>query len=253
MLRSRLIPVLLLDGNRLVKTINFESPRYIGDPLNAIRILNQKEVDELVILDISATKLLKDPNYELIAQIASECFMPLCYGGGIQNIEQVKKLFQTGIEKISLRTKAIFQPKLISDIANQFGSQAIVFSLDTCRNTLGETKLYRSSSEIPPLLSVKKVLQNAVEAGAGEILLTSVDREGTGVGLDCALIQEVASEFSVPVIANGGLGNLSHAQEALLSGASAVAGSSFFVFHGKHKAVLITYPPREIIDTLISD
>jgi cyclase len=244
MLLPRLIPILLLDGNRLVKTINFKSPKYVGDPINTIRIFNEKEVDELILLDISASKLNKEPNYDLVEQIASECFMPLCYGGGIVNIEQARRLFQSGIEKVCVRTSAVFQPDLITNLASNFGSQAIVVSIDIVGTSLKDYDLLKTEKELTFSGSWLELLERSVASGAGEILLTSVEREGSNKGLAIDLIQEASKNLSVPLIINGGLNSLIHAQEGLTAGADAIAGGSFFVFQGKHKAVLISYPNK---------
>jgi len=253
MLRYRLIPILLLDGNKLVKTTGFDSPKYVGDPINAIRIFNEKEVDELIVLDIAATRFKRNPNYELIEQIASECFMPLCYGGGISNIDQVKRLFQCGIEKVSLRSSAILFPKFINLIASQFGSQATVVSLDIIRSRQGPIKLFQSHKEEYSDHEFFETLHNIIDAGAGELILTSIKREGTGIGLDLDLIQKVSANLQIPLVVNGGLGSLDHAKQAFQAGADAVAGGSFFVFHGKYKAVLLSYPSKNELDSIQLD
>jgi cyclase len=253
MLKSRLIPILLVDQNRLVKTTQFTSPKYVGDPINTIRIFNEKEVDELMIFDISASKYGREPNYELLEQMASECFMPVCYGGGISKVEQANRLFQIGIEKISLRASAINNSDFISELAKRFGSQAIVASFDIIGNNSKNYKLIEIGKDEYPQKHWMEYLKDVVGAGAGEILLTCVEREGLRNGLAIDLIQEASKELSVPLIAQGGLGSIEHAQEALLAGADAVAGGSFFVFHGKHKAVLISYPTRNALNLLLAN
>ena len=250
MLRSRLIPILQIDGNRMVKTTKFDLPKYVGDPLNAIRIFNEKEVDELILLDISASKVGREPNYELIEQVATECFMPLCYGGGVTNMDQVKKLFQLGIEKVCLRTSAILNPKLINSISNMYGSQATVVALDTVTSKSGEIHLFKTHNENYFNHSFSETIQKVVDSGAGEIIVTSVEREGTESGLDLELIKNISLNLPVPLVVNGGLGTLDHAKQALKAGASAVAGGTFFVFRGKYKAVLISYPDKCELDNL---
>jgi len=241
---------MLIDGTALVKTTKFSSPQYVGDPLNTIRIFNEKEVDELIVLDISATKLNRDPNYELLEQLASECFMPLCYGGGIQNIDQAQRLFQLGIEKISLRSSVLRNPRLIEEIASLFGSQAVTVSIDVIRSSIDSIELFDSSRKQNPEINWIDTLKQFVSVGAGEILLTSVDREGSRTGMDLDLIRQASLGLSVPLIAHGGVGRMEDVRDALKAGADAVAGGSFFVFHGKHKAVLITYPSRMQLDDL---
>jgi cyclase len=243
MLRSRVIPCLLLRGNGLVKTRRFKDPVYIGDPVNAIRIFSEKEVDELVILDIDASRLGKEPNYALIEEMAGEAFMPVAYGGGIRDIEQVKRLIRCGIEKVVVNSSATESLQVIRDSAATFGSQAVVGAIDVKRTLFGGYRVMSRSATVEVPVSVAQHLRALVDAGAGEILLNSVDRDGTMAGYDLALIREVAGSVTVPVVACGGAGTTEHLREAILnSGASAVAAGSMFVFHGKHRAVLINYP-----------
>jgi len=251
MLKHRVIPALLLKNNGLVKTVKFKNPKYVGDPINAIRIFNDKEVDELVILDISASKEGRDPNYTIIREIAGECFMPLCYGGGVRSLEQAKQIFSLGVEKVCLQTAALTNLELVSDIAARFGSQSVVVSVDIKRDWLGRYQLYRA--DIAKLVSApwQKFIQNAVAAGAGEILLNAVDRDGTLAGPDLDLIRQSNHNLQVPLIALGGVGSLEDIRLAVAAGANAVAAGAFFVFHGPHRAVLITYPPYEVLEDLL--
>ena len=193
MLKYRVIPALLLDGEALVKTTHFKRPIYVGDPINAIRIFNDKEVDELMVLDISASKKNRPPNFDLIHQFAGECFMPLSYGGGIKTVDQARRLFEIGVEKISIQSAAIENLNLITSIANQFGSQSIIVSVDVKNNWLNKYKVFSSTDrkilKADWLLTVKR----AVEAGAGEILLNSVDRDGTMDGMELNLIKMASS------------------------------------------------------------
>jgi cyclase len=243
---------MLLDGNALVKTVNFSSPKYVGDPINTLRIFNEKEVDELIILDITATKSNSEPNYELIEQLSSECFMPLCYGGAIRNIQQAHRLFQLGIEKISLQTSAFLDPGFVQELANMFGSQAVTVSIDVVRDASGKIILHKENSILNFEMNWLETLELFVSSGAGEILLTSVDREGTRQGMDLDLIRQASIDLPVPLIAHGGVGTMDDIRDALAAGADAVAGGSYFVFHGRHKAVLITYPSRAQLDELDS-
>jgi cyclase len=245
MLRNRIIPCLLLHNEKLVKTVKFKNPVYVGDPINAIRIFNEKEVDEIVLLDISASKTNSGPNFKLIENIAGECFMPLCYGGGITNMEHVDKLFSIGVEKVCIQTEAIRKISFINDVANKYGSQAITVSVDIKRNIWGSNKIF--SYLIGKSLNINWLegISSFIEAGAGEIMLNSIDRDGTMKGMDLESIEMVSKSINVPLIAIGGVGSLEDINEGLKSGANAISAGSFFVFHGPHKAVLITYPSFE--------
>ena len=251
MLKHRVIPCLLLRNRGLVKTLKFKNPKYVGDPINAIRIFNEKEVDELLVLDIEASKTNKEPNYDLIEQFAGECFMPLAYGGGIQTVDQAKRLFSIGVEKIALQTSALNNLKLVSDIASRYGNQSVVVAIDIKKSFLGRYRLY--SSATGKLLDQDWIefLKSAVDAGAGEILLNAVDKDGTLSGIDTSLIRKASNFCAVPLIATGGVGSLDDLKSAVNSGANAVAAGAFFVYHGPHRAVLITYPKyNELIDLL---
>jgi len=242
MLKHRVIPCLLLRNRGLVKTKKFAHPSYIGDPLNAIRIFNDKEVDELLVLDIESSKSKCKPNYGLIEQFAGECFMPLCYGGGITSLDEVKQLFSLGVEKVSIQTSALKDLKIISDIASRYGSQSVVVSIDVKKNFLGQHKLYASATKKILHQDWLDYLKRSIIAGAGEILINSVDQDGTLGGIDRSLIERAGEVCSVPLIAMGGVSSLSDIKEAVDAGASAVAAGAFFVYHGPHRAVLITYP-----------
>jgi cyclase len=240
----RVIPILLIKGNGLVKTKKFRDPTYIGDPINTVKIFNDKEVDELVVLDIDASREKRGPNFQLIGEMASECFMPMAYGGGISNYAQARQIFDCGIEKVSFNTSGLQQPELISEIAKSYGSQSVIVSMDIQKNFWGKYRVVipggRTSGEDP----VTYALQ-AQERGAGEILLNSVDRDGTYLGYDLPLIQSVASALQIPVVACGGAKNTSDFAAAIQHGASAVAAGSMFFFHGPHQAVLINFPTQQ--------
>ena len=242
MLKHRVIPALLLLNGGLVKTTRFKDPSYVGDPLNAIRIFNEREVDELMVIDIAASRQSSDPDYALIEQLAGECFMPLAYGGGVRNVSQARQLFSLGVEKVCLQTAVLKNPRLVSELANQFGSQSVMVSVDVKKNFLGKTKLYHSASGRLMDDAWIDVMRDLVLAGAGEVLLNSVDKDGTLAGPDLSLIEEASSQIDVPLIALGGVSSLSDIKACVDAGASAVAAGSFFVFHGPHRAVLITYP-----------
>lgn len=251
MLKHRVIPCLLLHNGGLVKTTKFANPKYVGDPINAIRIFNDKEVDELIVLDISASKEGCEPNYELLEQLAGECFMPLCYGGGIRTIEQAQKLFALGIEKVSLQSAVIGDTSLITKISKQFGSQSVVVSVDVKKNWMGKRSLYVSATGKVSSPYWMHSIQQAVSAGAGEVMLNAVDRDGLMQGMDIDLIREASSALGVPLIAVGGVGCLVDIKAAVDAGASAVAAGAFFVFYGPHRAVLISYPGYQELEELL--
>ncbi len=241
MLRPRVIPCLLLKGSGLVKTRQFADPKYVGDPNNAIRIFNEKSADELIVLDIEASRGGRGPNFEMIEQFAGECYMPVCYGGGVTTIEQAARILSLGVEKISIQSAAIDDFSLIGEIASRFGSQSVVLSVDVRRGRLGQDRLVSSTRGKPAKRGWLDWMTAGVDAGVGEVLLTSVNREGTMTGLDLALIRAAAGAIAVPLIANGGVGSMSDIAEGLEAGASAIAVGSYFVFQGPHRAVLITY------------
>ncbi|MFH6597905.1 AglZ/HisF2 family acetamidino modification protein [Ectopseudomonas khazarica] len=250
MLKHRIIPALLLRESGLVKTQRFGKHKYIGDPVNAIRIFNEKEVDELILLDIDASRQGREPNYDLIESVAAECFMPFGYGGGISSIEQARRLFAFGVEKVVLQTAALAYPGLIREIAQRFGSQSVVVSLDIKRDWFGRYRLWSSSHRKALNGDWLDSLKLLVEAGAGEVLLNSVDRDGTLQGYDLRLIEIAAHAVGIPVIALGGAGSLQDFRLATDSGASAVAAGSLFVMQGPHRAVLISYPNYSELESL---
>jgi cyclase len=250
MLRPRVIPCLLLHQGGLVKTMRFRNPTYVGDPVNAIRIFNDKEVDELVVLDIDASREGREPDYALVEHIAGECFMPLCYGGGVRTVEQAARLFSLGVEKVSLQTAALQDMNLLRSIADRFGSQSVIFSLDVKRGWFGRVHAFAAATRRSVSASWQKILVEAVAAGAGEVMLNVVDRDGTMSGMDQELVREASSLVSVPLVAMGGVGSTSDIEAGFRAGASAVGAGAFFVFHGPNRAVLITYPrPDEPIFT----
>jgi cyclase len=242
MLNPRVIPSLLLSKGGLVKTHRFAAPKYVGDPINAVRIFNDKEVDELMVLDIDATKEGRGPDFELIEQLAGECFMPLCYGGGIRNFDDARTLFGLGVEKVAIQSAFLQDPAVLRRLASHAGEQAVVASIDVEKNWLGKHKVRASAGVRPRSSDWRLLLREAVANGAGEVLLTSVEREGTMKGLDLSLIEEASRSIDVPLIAAGGAGSLADIRAAVAAGADAVAVGAFFVLHGPHRAVLITYP-----------
>ncbi len=246
MIRTRVIPVLLLQNHQLVKTTQFKNPKYIGDCINALKIFNEKGADELAVLDINAS-LKKTPDFKFIEQLVGECFMPLAYGGGIQTIEQAQQLFSIGIEKIILGASAHETPTLVTALANQFGSQSVVVSVDVKKDWLGRARVHiqngKKSTGVEALVYGKRM----EKLGAGELIIQSIDRDGVGKGYDLELIEQVAPDLKIPIVALGGAGNITDFAKAKQAGASAVAAGSLFVFKGPHKAVLISYPtPKEL-------
>lgn len=243
MLSTRVIPCLLLKNQGLVKTVKFKKPTYVGCPCNAIKILNEKEVDELIFLDITATRENRRTPFKLISEIATECFMPFCYGGGIKSLEEIQTIFSLGAEKVAINTQAIFNPCLVKQASEKFGSQSIVVSIDVKKDLLGNYKVFsHSSKKLLKLDPVGFAIQMA-EMGAGELLVNSVDRDGTMQGYDLDLLNRITKAVNIPVIALGGAGTLEHFKDAVKKGnASAVSAGSMFVFIGKHRAVLINYP-----------
>jgi cyclase len=253
MLRPRVIPALLLHNGGLVKTTRFKAPNYIGDPINTIRIFNEKEVDEILVLDINASKNAKEPNYELIEQLAGECFIPLAYGGGVNSISQARRLFSLGIEKLCIQTAAVENPLFITQLSSEFGSQSIIASIDIKKSWRGTPKVYKSSVGHKLGVYWLSLISQMVEAGAGEVLLNCVDKDGTLSGPDISLIDLASKQVRVPLIAVGGVSSLSDIKDCIDAGASAVAAGAYFVYHGPHRAVLITYPSSQDLDQLFQD
>jgi cyclase len=251
MLKNRVIPSLLLKNGGLVKTTKFKDPKYVGDPINAIKIFNEKQVDELMVLDITASKEGREPNYSLIEQFAGECFMPLAYGGGIRTVEQAKRLFASGVEKICLQTAALENLALVTELAERFGSQSVMVSIDIKKNWLGSPQVYSASREKVIVTNWLELLHQLIEAGAGEVLLNAVDKDGTLSGPDLDLIQKASKAVQVPLIAVGGISSLEDIKAAINVGASGVAAGAFFVYYGPHRAVLITYPKYEELENLL--
>ena len=243
---ARIIPVLLLRGDGLVKGVRFKDHRYVGDPINAVKIFNDKEVDELVFLDITATIEQRPCRLELVQHIADECYMPFGVGGGVRSVEDIRMLLNSGAEKVCINTAAVATPELIREASATFGSQSIVVAIDVRQSWRGVSRVYTHAGRNKTALEPVEWARRAAELGAGEILLTSVDRDGTHRGFDLDLLRAVSAAVDVPVIACGGAGCYRDLSDAVASGgASAVAAGSLFVFYGKHKAVLITYPDAE--------
>lgn len=246
MMRHRIIPTLLLNNGGLYKTRKFKDPIYIGDPVNTLKIFNTKEVDEIVLLDIGLSRSKKQPNLDLLSNLASECFMPLSYGGGIDNIAVVKNILSIGIEKVIINSAAYRLPEFITSLSDKFGSSTIVGSIDVRTSIFGGKRVYIDGG-------TKKIPYSPVDwaielerRGVGELLINSIDKDGMQSGYDSELIAQVSKSVSVPVIASGGAGSIKDIHDVVkLAGASAAAAGSIFVFQGKHRAVLIKYPTEE--------
>ncbi len=246
--KTRVIPTLLLRGQGLVKTVKFKDAKYLGDPINAVRIFNEKEVDELVFLDIAATPELRAPDFELLSDIASEAFMPMAYGGGISTLAQVQQIIELGFEKVIIGSAAYKNPDLISEAVAIFGSQSIVGCIDVRKTMFGRYELCSNSARVREKVDLSQHLATLSETGVGEILVNSIDRDGTMGGYDLKLLREVSAAVTVPVVACGGAGSIDDLVQAVQKGnASAVAAGSLFVFMGPHRAVLINYPERKVL------
>lgn len=244
----RVLPCLLLKGEGLVKTTSFKNPRYVGDPRNAVRIFNEKEVDELVLLDIAATPEGRPPRFDLIREIASEAFMPVAYGGGLRTIDDVRKIFACGVEKIVLGKSAFGKTGFVQEVVRLFGSQSVIVCVDAKKNLFGSYEARVGAGKEKTGLDPVTAARRAEEMGAGEILVNSIDRDGTQEGYDIELIRSVTNGARIPVIACGGAGKVEDFRSAVKDGgASAVAAGSLFVFQGRHRAVLISYPSVETL------
>ncbi|SRR5258706_5326953 len=231
MLKTRIIPTLLVRDVGLVKGERFDSWRRVGAPMQAVKVYNTRDVDELILLDIEATPENRDPDYDLISSLAEECFVPLAVGGGIRSIEMVRRLLRVGADKVCINTAAYETPRLVSEAGEHFGVQCVVVAIDVRRHADGRYECYRSCGRTPTGRDPVEWAKEVENLGAGEILLTSVDRDGTMEGYDLELIRGVSGEVNVPVIASGGAGTYDHMLKAVQSaGASAVAASSMYLF-----------------------
>lgn len=235
---------MLIQKGGLVKSVRFKDHKYVGDPINAVKIFNEKEVDEIAILDISATEERRGPDIPRIKEIASEAFMPLSYGGGIARLDEIKALITAGIEKVVLNTVAFANPGLIEEGARYFGSQSIVVSIDVKKNLFGKYRSYVQNGSKSTGLDPVAFARQMERAGAGELILNSIDRDGTFGGFDTELVRQVSAAVNIPVVALGGAATVNDFVQAAKSGASAVAAGSMFVFQGPHRAVLISYPSQ---------
>lgn len=252
MLRPRIIPCLLIHKGGLVKTTGFGQPKYIGDPLNAVRIFNEKEVDELMVLDIDATREGREPDYKLIASLAAECRMPLAYGGGVHRVDQFERLISLGVEKVSISAAAVLTPALIGEAASRVGSQSVVVVIDV-KQVNGRHKAWTNNGTRLATKDPVELARMAQAEGAGEIVLNSIDRDGLMQGYELDLLRKVRSAVSLPITCLGGAGSLADISDLINEfGVIGAAAGSLFVFKGKYRAVLINYPSRADKDALVA-
>jgi cyclase len=244
MLNPRIIPCLLIHNKGLVKTVKFKDPKYVGDPINAVKIFNEKEVDELIVVDIDATKEGCEPNFGLIENLASECRMPLCYGGGIKTVEQAQRIFGLGVEKIAVSSIAVKNPDIITEMASRVGNQSVVVVLDVKKKLLGShyelfTHNGNKSTGIDPI----KFAVQMEKAGAGELVINSIDRDGMMNGYDQIIVEKIRNVIELPMTVLGGAGSLEDIGNLVRKhGIIGAAAGSYFVFKGRFRAVLINYP-----------
>ena len=245
----RVIPLLLIEDNKLVKTKNFSNPKYVGDPLNIIRIFNEKEVDEIAILDISKNR--KEPNFNLLKNMAEECFVPLAYGGHIKTLNTASKIFKLGFEKVILNNEFLENPNIIKSISDKFGSQSVIVSIDLKKNWRKKIKVFSyKKNKILSSLLINDLFEEAIKLGAGELLIQLVHLEGTGIGNEKIPLDKFIPKCSLPIIISGGCSSIDHIAEYLSFGADAVACGNMFCFYGPHKAVLIRYPNKSDLEKL---
>lgn len=244
-MRIRVIPTLLIHKGGLIKSVQFKNYKYVGDPINAVKIFNEKEVDEIAVIDIDATRENRPPDIETISQIASEAFMPMAYGGGITTFEQAKSILFNGFEKVIINKCLHTNLNLVTQIASVAGSQSVVASIDVKKGLFGGYKVYTDNGKNKTNLSPTEFAKTVENAGAGELLINNIDADGTYKGYDMQLIKEVASAVNIPIIAMGGAGSVDDFVKARQAGASAVGAGSMFVFQRPHQAVLISYPTQK--------
>lgn len=252
MLRTRIIPCLLLKNESLVKTVKYKEYNYIGDPVNTVRIFNELEVDELMFLDIFASKENRKINFKILQDIANECFMPLSYGGNIKSLDDTKKIFEIGFEKVVINSNAFNNLKLIEEIAKYSGNQSVVGSIDVKKSFWGKQKVYSHHGRKKQNVDIVQWAKELENAGVGELLITSVDREGSWDGYELELIKSVSDNVQVPVIANGGCGKAEHIGEVVKKAhASACAVGSMVVYQKKGMGVLVSFPDRKNLEEVL--
>lgn len=253
MLRPRIIPCLLVRNAGLVKTVKFDQSKYVGDPINAVRIFNEKQVDELVVLDIDATTKGREPDYTMIRNLAAECRMPLCYGGGVKTVEQAERIIAMGVEKVAVSSAAVHDAELVARMAHNVGGQSVVVVLDVTQGADGYELRIENGRRVTGIdpVSFAREMQRM---GAGEIVVNSIDRDGTMQGYDFELLQEIRAAVTLPMSALGGAGSLEHVRQLIRQfGIIGAAAGSLFVFKGVYRAVLINYPRRAELDALVAE
>ncbi len=253
MLRSRVIPCLLVKNRGLVKTIKFAQPKYVGDPLNAVKIFNEKEADELIVLDIDATRQNREPDYQMIQNLAVECRMPLCYGGGVTSVGQFQKIISLGVEKVAISAAAVKDPSLISHAAKVVGSQSVVVVVDVKKKRFSSKyEAYTNNGRLATKFDIVELAKKFESLGAGEIVINSIDQDGSMQGYDLKLVEQARNAVSIPLTVLGGAGSYDHINELICRfGVIGAAAGSLFVFKGKYRAVLINYPNRNEKDEII--
>lgn len=252
MLRPRVIPCLLVHNRGLVKTVNFKDPKYVGDPINAVKIFNEKEVDELIVLDIDASVEKRDPDFTLIRNLAAECRMPLCYGGGVKSVVHAKQIINLGAEKVALSSAAVENPKLVSNIAEEVGKQSVIVVVDVRKKgILGKYEVFTHNGKNATGKNPKEFAQEMERLGVGEIVVNSIDNDGVMKGFDMKLVESIRESVNVPMTVLGGAGSLSDIKQIVDKfGVIGVAAGSLFVFKGVYKAVLINYPKRSELNDM---
>lgn len=254
MLYPRIIPCLLVHNKGLVKTVKFKDPKYVGDPINAVKIFNEKEVDELMVFDIDATAENREPDYKMIENLAVKCRMPLCYGGGIKTAEQAEKIFSLGVEKIALSSAVIESPTLVKEIADRVGTQSVVVVLDVKKKMFGGYEVIVNNGTKKTGIDPVKLTKELETLGIGEIVINSIDNDGVMKGYDFNIIDKVKEMATVPMTVLGGAGSLDDIGEVIMKhGIIGVAAGSLFVFKGKYRAVLINYPKQDEKEKLVKD
>lgn len=254
MLRPRIIPCLLIQSGGLVKTMQFKSPRYLGDPINAVRIFNEKEADELIVLDIDATSELREPDLKMIKSLASECRMPLCYGGGIKTVDQANAIFSLGVEKIALSSAAITNPALITEIAHCVGSQSVVVVLDVKKKIFGGYEIFINNGKVATNINPFEYAKRIEQLGAGEVVINSIDNDGMMKGYDLELVDRIRNSITLPLTVLGGCSKLEDFARLIgMYGIIGAAAGSLFVYKGALKGVLINYPSWNEKNELITN
>jgi cyclase len=254
MLRPRIIPCLLIKDNGLVKSVQFKDHKYVGDPINAVKIFNEKEVDEIIIIDIDATVQNREPDYKLIEALAAECRMPLCYGGGVKTVEQAQRIFALGVEKVSISSEAVLNPGLLTEIGNRVGSQSIVVVLDVKKNKSGKYEIWTHNATKNTGKDPVEFAKEVESLGAGEVVVNSIDADGMMKGYDMELIDKIREAISLPLTVLGGAGTLKDIGNLIAKHkVIGAAAGSLFVFKGVFKAVLINYPKPSEKTTLLSE